>query len=265
MPPEWIGRCRPLIAGGNQRISAILRELTPDDWRRPSNCEGWRVLDVPAHLAFAASYYVQAIDRALVDDLTPLWRDGVEGAYDRQRRLRRDTPEEGLALFSETAARLDEAYARIPAAELDRTAWHILSPRPLWRYVAMRVYELTLHEWDLRASLGRPATLASEPLPLLTDLLLGALLPLTLDAQASQGVDATFAFDFGESNAPHPGLRIADGVASLHETSHPAVLVCLTRQQFVLALSGRVPWPGDVQFHGDTKLGERFRSFFKPL
>jgi uncharacterized protein (TIGR03083 family) len=265
MPPDWIGGCGSLIAAGNQRFASGLAGLTAGDWQRPANCEGWKVLDIPAHLSFAASYYVQATDRGLAGDLSPLWSDGVEGAYQRQRACRRETPAEGLALFQETAARLDEAYARISPDDLDRPAWHILSPRPLWRYVAMRVYELTLHEWDLRASLGRPATLASEPLPLLTDLLLGALLPLTLDAQASQGVDATFAFDFGESNAPHPGLRIADGVASLHETSHPAVLVCLTRQQFVLALSGRVPWPGDVHFHGDTKLGERFRSFFKPL
>jgi uncharacterized protein (TIGR03083 family) len=263
MPPDWIGGCGSLIAAGNQRFASGLAGLTAGDWQRPANCEGWKVLDIPAHLSFAASYYVQATDRGLAGDLSPLWSDGVEGAYQRQRACRRETPAEGLALFQETAARLDEAYARISPDDLDRPAWHILSPRPLWRYVAMRVYELTLHEWDLHTSLGQPASLPSKPLPLLTDLLLGALLPLTLDRSAVQGLEATFAFDFGEPS--RPVLRRSDGVATLVQTSDASVVAHLSREQFVLSLSGRAPWPGGAPVEGDQALAQRFGSFFRPL
>ena len=37
------------------RLVALLGELTEEQWRRPSLCDGWTVRDVAAHLTFAQS------------------------------------------------------------------------------------------------------------------------------------------------------------------------------------------------------------------
>lgn len=305
MPTDWLAQCLPLIAAGNRRVAATLGTVSAADWRRPANCEGWLIADIAGHLAFGASYYYDAIERALKGDASPLWSNGVEGAAERQRRLVRDTPSEGLTVFLDTAARLDAAYARIRPEDLDRTAWHILAPRPLWRYLAMRVYELTLHEWDLHASLDRPAPLPADALPLLTELMLGTLLPLTLSRE--EAINATFALDLRDTQARHvlrirggeltissvlgdalqapPDPRLAGDTAALRPPSGsafssrsgpggqasmpvpppPDCVLRLTCEQLVLALSGRAVWPGPVELSGDLELGRRFRSLFKPL
>lgn len=274
MPPPWIGECWPVIAGGNERVAAALAGLTDSDWRQPANCEGWLVGDIAAHLAFGATYYCEAIAGALARDPRPLWPDGIEGAYERQRLLSRATPAEGVTVFNEAAAELDAAYAHIGPEDLDLTAWHILAPRPLWRYVAMRVYELTLHEWDIHHSLGAAAGLAREPLPILTELLLGTLLPLTFDREAAAGVNAIFAFEFGPAAIPPSSPRertgentlgIHNGQVTLNNSGEPDVRIRISREHFVLALSGRADWTAAAHITGNLRLGGLFRTFFKPL
>jgi hypothetical protein len=36
----------------NEEFSAFLHTLAPEDWERPSLCEGWRVRDVVGHILY---------------------------------------------------------------------------------------------------------------------------------------------------------------------------------------------------------------------
>ena len=40
-------------------VSEVLRTLTPEEWERPSGCEGWRVQDLVAHMS---SNYKEIVD-----------------------------------------------------------------------------------------------------------------------------------------------------------------------------------------------------------
>jgi uncharacterized protein (TIGR03083 family) len=50
------------MAAEAARIEAHLRVLPPDEWRRPSRCEGWTVRDVIAHLAATEEYHRACLD-----------------------------------------------------------------------------------------------------------------------------------------------------------------------------------------------------------
>lgn len=70
-------RVYAMVQQEKRDLTALLRELTPQEWESPSLCAGWRVRDVVAHVLY---------------DGTPLLRYGCEvirvrGSADRLNRL----------------------------------------------------------------------------------------------------------------------------------------------------------------------------------
>jgi uncharacterized protein (TIGR03083 family) len=64
------------------RVVALLEQLTDDEWRRPSLCDGWTVRDVAAHLTLQQLTIGQGL-RALLRHRTGVNRLTLEMARDR--------------------------------------------------------------------------------------------------------------------------------------------------------------------------------------
>ena len=64
------------------RVAALLDQLTDDEWRRPSLCDGWTVRDVAAHLTLQQLTVGQGL-RALLRHRTGVNRLTLEMARDR--------------------------------------------------------------------------------------------------------------------------------------------------------------------------------------
>jgi uncharacterized protein (TIGR03083 family) len=244
-------------------VVALLRSLDEDDWSRPTDCPGWDVKAVAAHLAHLESVlaghpqdHVEVPQAAHVVSLT--------GAYTEQGPLARAswTPEAIVdELESSAATRLAELRADPPADAAGappRTpadaAWPwetLLSNRPL---------DVWMHEQDIRRAVGRPGG---------------------LDGPAAAHVVRVFArslgFVVGKRVAPPAGtsvlldvagpvpLRTAvvvgeDGRAGTPavEPADPTVTLRMGVEAFTVLSGGRRdPADVDVTVEGDQRLGAR--------
>jgi uncharacterized protein (TIGR03083 family) len=103
-----------------ERLVALLRTLPPDDWGRPTPCEGWTVQDIVAHLVGAAEANASVPEnlRQLVRGARPARRKGrpvVDGVNDVQIADRRHlTPEQLVDRLEAVAARAIRGRRRTP-------------------------------------------------------------------------------------------------------------------------------------------------------
>jgi uncharacterized damage-inducible protein DinB len=54
-----------------RRLEATLADLSDDDWRSPSRCEGWTVQDVVAHLVGVNAFWQSSVLAGLAGTPTP--------------------------------------------------------------------------------------------------------------------------------------------------------------------------------------------------
>ncbi len=132
-------------------LSAVLADLSADDWKRPSSAAGWTVADVVLHLAQTEEAVVAsaANDPAGID-----WRrfgDTVDDGMDAMVRADPATPEQVHARW-QTARRA--AVAALRAADPTRPLRWVttsLKPRTL---ATTRLAEHWAHALDITVPLG---------------------------------------------------------------------------------------------------------------
>jgi uncharacterized protein (TIGR03083 family) len=79
------------IAGERTDLVAVLRDLSADDWNRPTLCEGWRVRELVAHIVMPYRYSTPRILKEMLKN-----RSGFNRMADRRARADATelTPEE---------------------------------------------------------------------------------------------------------------------------------------------------------------------------
>src|SRR3954471_24374384 len=91
-------------------VLAVARTLTDDEWAAASDCEGWRVQDVLAHMA--------NVCRTVVDPsaLPPGVPGDLEATQDAQAAAHRDWPaDKVLADYEEVSAQAIDGLAGLQA------------------------------------------------------------------------------------------------------------------------------------------------------
>lgn len=157
-----------------KRLEAFLRALSPEDWNRPSRCEQWQVADVVAHLI--EDKHAERMARGLRGELTPsgfvpsvtLNADDFR-AYLVQHpiTLRRQLGDALLAAFCAENAHVDTILTGLRPEEWETLCYHPRQPEPIRTIIDIRLTELAIHGWDIRASFDPQASLSEETLPLL--------------------------------------------------------------------------------------------------
>jgi uncharacterized protein (TIGR03083 family) len=141
----------------------LLRALAPDDWQRPTVCDGWSVHDVALHILGGDLANIsrrrdrhrsgkseqQAWDD-LVAYLNDLNRSWVEAA-------RRISPRLVIHLLEVTGPQLYEYFATLdPHATGAPVSWAGPQPAPVWLDIAREYTERWLHQQHIRDATGRP-------------------------------------------------------------------------------------------------------------
>ncbi len=141
-----------------RRLDALLRDLTPDDWTRPTDCDEWDVRAMVAHLVGAAEANAsvrEMLRQAWVGRRTREHGDLVDkmNAVQVAERSAR-TPAELVADLADAGARGVRARARIPRPVLAvrLPLGPPLGVRPLG-YLMGRIY--TRDSWMHRIDIGR--------------------------------------------------------------------------------------------------------------
>ena len=117
-------------------------QLAPEDWDRPSPCEGWTALDVLGHLSTALD-----MGASLLAGEQPTWPE-----FDRPADLVTGDP---VAFYEAAASR---CRAGVEGADLELVMDTPMGPRTVADRLAFPAIDLFVHAWDI----GRAAGIAVE-------------------------------------------------------------------------------------------------------
>ncbi len=152
-PSERVEVLRQEVAAFKQRVA----DLSPDDWERPSACDGWSVADVVAHLSGQA--FALNVSRGLQGDYSPpagaapvTEHNEDEFARNIFQRAFNTRAEIGDRLQEVLFQRLDEAvdlFDTVESGQWDNLCYWPPGPEPVHTMLDMRISELTMHAWDV--------------------------------------------------------------------------------------------------------------------
>ena len=139
------------ITEATAHLLATVAELTDDDLRQPSLCDGWTRGHVLAHLARNADGLSNLLNTAATGEVTPMYESADKRNADIEAGSSRSAAEQ-LADLRESAGRFTEAYAAAQAAgKWDTLVYRTpgAEPFPAYTVPGKRIGELLIHHVDL--------------------------------------------------------------------------------------------------------------------
>jgi uncharacterized protein (TIGR03083 family) len=187
--PEVVGAALQLQ---RERLLALFRQLTPEQWQAPSRCSEWTVHEVARHLVDAAN-----LDGARLRGEPPAENDGrIDPRSDPQRWLeasRGQTPGDTIGAFEAAAGAEQTALRRrVTDGSNDQVGgpygplhWAMLAAHVLW--------DAWLHERDILLPLGLPheAPAAEARLAALYGLAISSTVPTLFGSTLAVTIELT--------------------------------------------------------------------------
>ncbi|GAA4857621.1 maleylpyruvate isomerase family mycothiol-dependent enzyme [Kitasatospora terrestris] len=255
-----------------EAISELLAPLPTDAWNRPTECPGWSVRDVVSHIIGFESELLgdPRPIHALPSDLRHVTTETARYLELPVDKRRCHTPVEITSELEYTIIRRSRALrnARHQPTDLVRLP---LGPQgeevPYVELLRKRVFDVWVHEQDLRRALREPGNLASPGALVTRDLLLSGL-PLVVAKQAGAPAGTTLAV---EVTGPVEFLRTvrvdADGRGTADEsvTLAPDARLTLDWETYLRLACGRVrpeAVTDRVHIQGDHELSTRVLANF---
>lgn len=248
------------------RIIALGEHMTDDAWALPTDCPGWSVGDVYAHLAHLeilltaeshsdddsdATHAAAPIRSQVLPDFT---EPGV-------REFREQSPEQVRREFSAATTAARTALTAMPA-DPDQTA-PMRPPGTAWSWRTLlqnRAIDLFVHEQDIRRAIGRPGGwdgIAAQ----FTMSVFAAALPYVVGKRVSPdagtsavwSVHGDVAFETGVVMGTDGRARSASPIPP-----DPTAGMAMDSESFlVLAAGRRSPADVEVELSGDIDLAAR--------
>lgn len=166
-----------VLAAEVDAVKEYLASLAPEDLQKPSACEGWTVADVVAHLA--GQSFASRVNRGLQGDVFPDVGAPAVADHDEDRfarnifdRARSTKEQHGEQLLQILYQRLDETvevFSSVVPGHWDTLCYWPPGPEPVRTLLDMRISELTMHTWDIRAVLDDQYHLSKDSVIVLAD------------------------------------------------------------------------------------------------
>lgn len=112
-----------------------------DDWSRPTPCDGWDVRYLVAHVVGGNRF-------------AELVLSGVAGAEAMADVLSSSHPGNRFAASA--------AAQRAGFVSAGEVVDHVIGPMPTERFLELRVFDVTMHAWDLATAIGADAAIDGE-------------------------------------------------------------------------------------------------------
>ncbi|MDL4775632.1 maleylpyruvate isomerase family mycothiol-dependent enzyme [Actinomadura xylanilytica] len=239
---------------------ALAETFDEADWARPTDCPGWSVQDVVAHLASveigmlgedAAPGHVLAGDPAHVRNaLGRIVEIGVDARRGRT----------GPEVLAELREVLERRLAVLPGIDPEEPA---LAPTgntvPYAELMVFRTFDCWVHEQDVRRAVGRPGNLGAPGAERARRIMTRGL-PMVVGKRAGAEPGQTVAFEVG-GDLPFTLYLEVDGAGKAAFVDHvaaPDTLLRMDWEAYMRLGTGRCG-PGDVvvETAGDTALAGR--------
>lgn len=238
-------------------IIGLLPTLDDADWAKSTDCPGWTVKDVAAHLAHLEHELATGTASAADPDATVVESTYTEAGVEARRG---HTSGELQTQFAEAVAVRDRALQTLPDDPQ--------SPAPVtpggvdWSWDTLlrnRAIDVWVHEQDIRRAVGRPGDLASTGAHVTTDTFKLAM-PYVIGKKVKPAPGTTIGWHV-TGEIPFDLIVIVgeDGRAKPAESfeGEPQVSLSMTTEEFnVLAAGRRTADQLDVGISGDTHLGQ---------
>lgn len=237
-------------------ILAIAAELDDDEWNRPTDCEGWAVRDVMAHLAHLETELCHSEQNVheptgateIVSAYTAL---GVEARRDR-------TPDELVAEFATAVELRARRLATLPD---DPSAPAPVTPGGVeWSWDTLlrnRAVDVWVHEQDIRRATGRPGGLGSTGAQVVV-MTFSFAMPYVLGKRVKAPALSTVHWNVTGEMPLELAVQVGeDGRASAIESfAEPSATLTMSTETFTVLTAGRrTPDQVDVEIAGDEALG----------
>ncbi len=271
-----IEQARRAAAAVDRAMLPELEALPPEAWDRPSDCEGWTIKSVLVHLIQVADLFIDGATRGLGGDAGPPPLVAAEGipAWRAWRASRLEEalarpPSELLADYRARRADMERLLWEAERAGPDVQAWHPVGARSVAWWADQWLFELALHDWDMRAAADPAADLRAACLPAFARAL-PARLGRGFGAAADPALAGRYRVELGGDSPFSWLVRVADGqVESPSPDDGPAdATIHSDPAAFALVMTNRRPvdqfaaadrWRAE----GDTTRAEAFGQAFQ--
>lgn len=232
----------------------LLPTLSDDDWSRPTDCPGWNVHDVAAHLA-----HLEAV-LAGHDADQPIERDGDQVASDYTQAgvdARNDrTPEELIDEFRAAVEARTEQLQPLPDAD---SSPPVTPGQAEWSWEVLlrnRSVDAWVHEQDIRRAVDRPGSLGSGGAQV-TAHTFAAGMPYVLGKRVAPPAGTSVVWRITGDVSLEVGAVIGDdGRASSELADDPTTILTMSNETFTILSAGRrTADEVDVEVTGDEELG----------
>lgn len=248
-------------------MRTLSAELDEDAWRAPTDCPGWSVADVMAHIigieAMTLGEDAPDIDLPDYDHVGSDIGKMNEVWVESTRSMSKD---ELLARFDDVTSRRLAWLRSLDEEGFGADAWTPAGPGTVRDQIPFRIFDSWVHEQDIRRAVDRPGGLDSAGAELtmsrVRDMLGFAVGKL---AQAPEGSTVVFSLSDPLGTTFSYGV---EGRASLLDDvpTDPTVTVSTSGDTLVRLVCGRTTADEvDITATGDTDLGDRILANLRVL
>jgi uncharacterized protein (TIGR03083 family) len=244
-------------------IASLGAELAPGEWSLPSECPGWDVKDLLAH--------VVGTERFLLGEApppdpgpAPHVRNPLGAANEAWVAARRSSSgAEVLEEFEQVAARRLERLRAMGPEDFDRVGPSPLGEVPYREFMAARVMDCWVHEQDMRVATGRPGHDGGPVAELALGRLASAMgYVVAKKAAAPEGATVAFELAGDSPRRVQVAVRGGRGVVEDEPVPEPTAVLEMGAEAFWRLACGRVGGEealgaAMVRLRGDVALGER--------
>jgi uncharacterized protein (TIGR03083 family) len=208
------------------RIQSYLDSLKPEEWKKPTRCEGWTVRDLVAHLD-SDEEYNEACLKGTVADFISGYKDFDTFNAEKIKNRADLSNEKILEQWINRQARVREEWAQLGLEAKIQTA---IGPYPLLSQIWHINSEYATHGDDMGVYVGEE------------------------EGEFRQMWRVQFSLHAVQEKKDPPGLERMDDVIVVTVEGHR---MALTDEDFVAAVSARLPFPEDAK---DRRNVEALRS-----
>jgi uncharacterized protein (TIGR03083 family) len=270
----------------SERFRQYLQALPAEAWTTPSACTQWQVQDVIAHLVGVAEFYAATAARGLQGDTAPpagrlpagasTGASSAESIAQRSIAARKSLGDQLLAAFSSSGDHLNQLLARLTPEERHKPCYHPGGIVPAQNFIDLRLKELAVHEWDIRAGLEPDARLSPASFPAIlatiSESIASGSLRWAFWSGPKPAMPVRYRFVITGPGPDKPDLVIDGETIRMEDagTATPNVTFRCDTETYILLVYGRLNLDaaitsGRLGVAGDRQLASAFGQWFRGI
>lgn len=242
-------------------LFALLGDLGPDEWQRPTACPGWSVKDNVSHVIGTESMLLgRPAPEVDISDRDYLRNDIARFNELWVEQYRSRPAADVLATLAEVVAERRRGLAAMDQAAFEEDSFTPAGPDTYGRFMRIRVMDMWFHEQDIREAVGRPGHLEGKAPAAVLDEVTG-ILGYVVGKKAAAPAGSSVRFVLTGPLAATADIEVSERARLVDALAgEPTVTLTVAGDRFMRMAGGRLTdpdaWAAEVAMSGDADLGD---------